>query len=434
MTLPDLTHLEVRNQKAARTPKKTCPKCKMQVPVARQRCENCPHQFISNAAPDREARKAARKEKKRLRAHHDGIQAAAKLLRAAADEQAANARDTVDFAPDLATHGSLLGWRGDHVAAPTEGMMLAREASDAAPAEPIVFEPAVSAAVPEAPASAPEAPMPMDVAPDVPVALPEAPAAAPEAPMQIDVAPEAPAPALYPPAPALEVAASRERAKYEEMQLSLRQEVAMWKKRSQRLSRGSCVVINELALLIEGGGDEPDLHEHGWGSEKEVAKSGPWKLDPIKNSVYKTHPRKEEAIKLYQDWSIRVIRCFLRLGYDIDIGVTKQDPSARLGQKDPSNGTKKRMYALFQVEGKGAAQKIETDLQAYVKRLKYEGFTNKLTAAGNGVHEAMNTIYLVFWMKDEETPPVAPDARPRGMAARASALVQSTLPVFSTDW
>ena len=268
--------------------------------------------------------------------------------------------------------------------------------------------------------------MPMDVAPDVPVALPDAPAVAPEAPMQIDVAPEAPAPAL-------EVASARERAKYEQMQLSLRQEVAMWKKRSQRLSRGSCVVINELALLIEGGGDEPDLHEHGWGSEKEVAKSGPWKLDPIKNSVYKTHPRKEEAIKLHQDWSIRVIRCFLRLGYDIDIGVTKQDPSARLGQKDPSNGTKKRMYALFQVEGKGAAQKIETDLQAYVKRLKYEGFTNTLKAAGNGVHEAMNTIYLVFWMKDEEPPPVAPDARPRGMAARASALVQSTLvtwPVF----
>ena len=54
MTLQDLTHVEVRNQKAARTPKKTCPKCKMQVPVARQRCENCPHQFISNAAPDRD--------------------------------------------------------------------------------------------------------------------------------------------------------------------------------------------------------------------------------------------------------------------------------------------------------------------------------------------------------------------------------------------
>ena len=424
MTLQDLTHVEVRNQKAARTPKKTCPKCKMQVPVARQRCENCPHQFISNAAPDREARKAARKEKKRLRAHRDGIQAAAKRLRAAANERAANARETVDFAPDLATHGSSHECRGAHVAAPTEGMAaLAREALDVAPAEPTVFEPTVLAAVPETPASAPEAPMPMDVAPDVPVALPEAPAAAPEAPMQIDVAPEAPAPAL-------EVASARERAKYEQMQLNLRQEVAMWKKRSQRLSRGSCVVINELALLIEGGGDEPDLHEHGWGSEKEVAKSGPWKLDPIKNSVYKTHPRKEEAIRLYQDWSIRVIQCFLRLGYDIDIGVTKQAPFVRLGQKDPSNGTKKRMFALFQVEGKGTAQKIETDLQAYVKRLKYEGFTNKLTAAGNGVHEAMNTIYLVFWMKDEEPPPVAPDARPRGMAARASALVQSTLAGF----
>ena len=88
MTLQDLTHVEVRNQKAARTPKKTCPKCKMQVPVARQRCENCPHQFISNAAPDREARKAARKEKKRLRAHRDGIQAAAKRLRAAANQGA----------------------------------------------------------------------------------------------------------------------------------------------------------------------------------------------------------------------------------------------------------------------------------------------------------------------------------------------------------
>ena len=424
MTLQDLTHVEVRNQKAARTPKKTCPKCKMQVPVARQRCENCPHQFISNAAPDREARKAARKEKKRLRAHRDGIQAAAKRLRAAANERAANARETVDFAPDLATHGSSHECRGAHVAAPTEGMAaLAREALDVAPAEPTVFEPTVLAAVPETPASAPEAPMPMDVAPDVPVALPEAPAAAPEAPMQIDVAPEAPAPAL-------EVASARERAKYEQMQLNLRQEVAMWKKRSQRLSRGSCVVINELALLIEGGGDEPDLHEHSWGSEKEVAKSGPWKLDPIKNSVYKTHPRKEEAIRLYQDWSIRVIQCFLRLGYDIDIGVTKQAPFVRLGQKDPSNGTKKRMFALFQVEGKGTAQKIETDLQAYVKRLKYEGFTNTLKAAGNGVHEAMNTIYLVFWMKDEETPPVAPDARPRGMAARASALVQSTLAGF----
>ena len=369
MTLPDLTHVEARYQKAARTPKKTCPKCKTQVPVARQRCENCPHQFISNAAPDREARKVARKEKKRLRAHRDGIQAAAKRLRAAAEEGAANARETIDFAPDLATHGSSLGWRGAHVAAPMEGMMLARKALDVAPAEPTVFEPAVSAAVPEALAFVPEMPMPMNVAPDVPVAAPEAPAiAAPEAPMQIDVAPEAPAPALYPPAPALEVAAARERAKYEQMQLSLRQEVAMWKKQSQRFSRGSCVVINELALLIEGGGDEPDLHEHGWGSEKEVAKSGPWKLDPIKNYVYKTHPRKEEAIKLYQDWAIRVIRCFLRLGYDIDIGVTKQDPSARLGQKDPSNGTKKRMYALFQVEGKGAAQKIETDLQASLRQ------------------------------------------------------------------
>ena len=368
MTLQDLTHVEVRNQKAARTPKKTCPKCKMQVPVARQRCENCPHQFISNAAPDREARKAARKEKKRLRAHRDGIQAAAKRLRAAANERAANARETVDFAPDLATHGSSHECRGAHVAAPTEGMALAREALDVAPAEPTVFEPTVLAAVPETPASAPEAPMPMDVAPDVPVALPDAPAVAPEAPMQIDVAPEAPAPTLYPPAPALEVAAAHERAKYQEMQRSLRQEVAMWKKRSQRLSRGSCVVINELALLIEGGGDEPDLHEHSWGSEKEVAKSGPWKLDPIKNSVYKTHPRKEEAIRLYQDWSIRVIQCFLRLGYDIDIGVTKQAPFVRLGQKDPSNGTKKRMFALFQVEGKGTAQKIETDLQAYVKR------------------------------------------------------------------
>ena len=248
MTLPDLTHVEVQKQKAVRTPKKTCPKCKTQVPVARQRCENCPHQFISNAAPDREARKVARKEKKRLRAHRDGIQAAAKRLRAAAEEGAANARETIDFAPDLATHGFSLGWRGAHVAVPTEGMMLAREALDAAPAEPIFFEPAVWAAVPEAPASAPEAPMPMDVAPDVPVALPDAPAAAPEAPMQIDVAPEAPAPALYPPAPALEVAAARERAKYEEMQRSLRQEVAMWKTRSQRFSRGSCVVINEGPL------------------------------------------------------------------------------------------------------------------------------------------------------------------------------------------
>jgi hypothetical protein len=38
----------------------------------------------------------------------------------------------------------------------------------------------------------------------------------------------------------------------------------------------------------------------------------------------------------------------------------------------------------------------------------------------------MNTIYLVFWMKDEEMPPVAPDARPRGMAA----LFQSTLSGF----
>ena len=86
------------------------------------------------------------------------------------------------------------------------------------------------------------------------------------------------------------------------------------------------------------------------------------------------------------------------------------------------------MFALIQVEGKGTAQKIETDLQAYVKRLKYEGFTNTLKAAGNGVHEAMNTIYLVFWMKDEETPPVAPDA-PTRMRWRL-ALVQSTLVGF----
>ena len=95
--------------------------------------------------------------------------------------------------------------------------------------------------------------MPMDVAPDVPVALPDAPAAAPaEAPMQIDVAPEAPAPALYPPAPALEVAAARERAKYEEMQRSLKQDVAMWKKRSQRLSRinGTCPTRDGYVLYV----------------------------------------------------------------------------------------------------------------------------------------------------------------------------------------
>ena len=60
MTLPDLTHVEVRNRKAARTAKKTRPQCKIQVPVARQRCENCPHQFISNAAPDRGAGAGAR--------------------------------------------------------------------------------------------------------------------------------------------------------------------------------------------------------------------------------------------------------------------------------------------------------------------------------------------------------------------------------------
>ena len=89
----------------------------MQVPVARQRCENCPHQFISNAAPDREARKAARKEKKRLRAHRDGIQAAAKRLRAAANKRAFYEWETVDFAPDLATYGSSLGWRGAHARA-----------------------------------------------------------------------------------------------------------------------------------------------------------------------------------------------------------------------------------------------------------------------------------------------------------------------------
>jgi hypothetical protein len=64
----------------------------------------------------------------------------------------------------------------------------------------------------------------------------------------------------------------------------------MWKKRSQRLSRGSCVVINELKLLIEGGGDEPALHEHGWGSEKEVAKSGPWKLVKIEDRLVRARP------------------------------------------------------------------------------------------------------------------------------------------------
>jgi len=74
----------------------------------------------------------------------------------------------------------------------------------------------------------------------------------------------------------------------------------------------------------------------------------------------------------------------LRRGYDIDIGVTKQDPSARLGQKDPSNGTKKRMFALFQVEGKGTAQKIETDLQVYVKRLKYEAVVVGATGDDDG--------------------------------------------------
>ena len=49
-------------------------------------------------------------------------------------------------------------------------------------------------------------------------------------------------------------------------------------------------------------GDEPDLHEHGWGSEKEVAKSGPWKLDPIKNSVYKTHPKVSPIFRRVGRW------------------------------------------------------------------------------------------------------------------------------------
>ena len=92
------------------------------------------------------------------------------------------------------------------------------------------------------------------------------------------------------------------------------------------------------------------------------------------------------------------------------------------------------MFALFQVEGKGTAQKIETDLQAYVKRLKYEGFTNKLTAAGNGVHEAMNTIYLVFWMKDEEPPRSLPM---HDLAEWRRALARLFSPrclVFLNDW
>jgi len=169
------------------------------------------------------------------------------------------------------------------------------------------------------------------------------------------------------------------------------------------------VIINELKALIEEEGDQPDLHEHDWGSENDVAESGPWKSDPIKKSVYNIQSKRDEAIKRHLNWSFKVIKCFFRLGYDIDIGVTKQDPSARLGQKDPSNGTKKRMYALFQVEGKKSAQIIETKLQAYAKERKFEGFTNTFKASGNGVHEAMNTIYLVFWMKDVETPAIAPN-------------------------
>ena len=62
------------------------------------------------------------------------------------------------------------------------------------------------------------------------------------------------------------------------------------------------MVINELALLIEGGGDESYLHDHSWGSEEEVAKSGPWKLDPIKNSVYKTHPKVSPIFRRVGRW------------------------------------------------------------------------------------------------------------------------------------
>ena len=103
------------------------------------------------------------------------------------------------------------------------------------------------------------------------------------------------------------------------------------------------------------------------------------------------------------------MRCFCRLGLCQDVGVTSQAPDKRLNQKQDKESLHKRMYALFQVEGKQFAKEMEAWLQNYATKLNLEGFTNCEWAAGNGVVEGINTIYIVYWPEELDRPETIDD-------------------------
>ena len=190
-------------------------------------------------------------------------------------------------------------------------------------------------------------------------------------------------------------------------------------------------LLGELDRLVEGGQKPNLIREFNYGNAMDVAKSEYWQKPLVSSDYEKRSYKLGETLR----WTESVILCLCRLGLSVDVGVTKQEPATRLSQKEDKELLKKRMYALFRVEGKEFAKAMETRLQNYAASLKLEGYTNCTWAAGNGVVEGTNTIYITYWSETidrarRETLDgwvETPNARPASQVARGDQASQDTL-------
>ena len=163
-------------------------------------------------------------------------------------------------------------------------------------------------------------------------------------------------------------------------------------------------VADALKRLIEltEGGDRPNLHELGFGGTAPFAGSWRWHNVELENSDW------EDRTKSWTEscqWLEDTIMSFSDIGGFFDIGITSQEPLERLTGKryDHPERVDQRMYGLLYVESKELAQEVEKYWQRWARFNRLPGFANDPDAAGSGnLKEGPQTIYLVYWMTEQE--------------------------------
>ena len=163
-------------------------------------------------------------------------------------------------------------------------------------------------------------------------------------------------------------------------------------------------VADALKRLIEltEGGDRPNLHELGFGGTAPFAGSWRWHNVELENSDW------EDRTKSWTEscqWLEDTIMSFSDIGGFFDIGITSQEPLERLTGKryDHPERVDQRMYGLLYVESKELAQEVEKYWQRWARFNRLPGFANDPDAAGSGnLKEGPHTIYLVYWMTEQE--------------------------------